>query len=108
METNAERRPIGGEALTAGGHPASSMVTSSTGGVVPVPCPACGDMPARRSHRSGPAEKLLSALYVYPFRCRLCGHRFFALQWGIRYHRTSPDPSVAGMATPPGPFSSLP
>lgn len=30
-------------------------------------------------------ERLLSAVYVYPFHCQLCGRRFRALQWGKRY-----------------------
>ena len=30
-------------------------------------------------------ERFLSGVYVYPFRCQLCGRRFRALQWGKRY-----------------------
>jgi hypothetical protein len=30
-------------------------------------------------------ERLISALYVYPFRCQRCTHRFRALNWGHRY-----------------------
>lgn len=48
-------------------------------------CPRCGRHIVRRSHRLGVVERLLSALYVYPFRCQLCGRRFRALQWGRRY-----------------------
>jgi hypothetical protein len=51
------------------------------------PCPACGSTLVRRSHRIGLAEEMLSLVYVYPFRCRLCTHRFFSLQWGVRYYR---------------------
>ncbi|MGH7322181.1 MAG: PilZ domain-containing protein [Candidatus Rokuibacteriota bacterium] len=41
----------------------------------------------RRSQRKGFLERLLSAVYVYPFRCQICAHRFKALQWGMRYVR---------------------
>ncbi|MGH7311695.1 MAG: PilZ domain-containing protein [Candidatus Rokuibacteriota bacterium] len=41
----------------------------------------------RRSHRSGALERLLSLLYVYPFRCQSCGHRFLTLRWRRRYTR---------------------
>ncbi len=33
------------------------------------------------------AEILLSLVYVYPFRCQHCGHRFRAFHWGRRYTR---------------------
>ncbi len=92
---------------------------SDTGRLVPVPCPKCDGRLARRSHRDGLVEQLISLLYVYPFRCQQCSHRFFALQWGIRYHRvpvdhreydnrlaripmTLPDPDFAGKAARPG------
>lgn len=32
-------------------------------------------------------ERVLALLYVYPFRCPRCGHRFRARQWGARYVR---------------------
>lgn len=62
---------------------------SATGSFASVSCPECGGALARRSHRKGLAEELLSLAYVYPFRCQICGHRFFGIQWGIRYHRVS-------------------
>lgn len=76
-------------------HSTTSPLLSATGSFVSLPCPECDGTLARRSHRSGVTEKLLSALYVYPFRCQLCGHRFFALQWGIRYHRIPVMPGGA-------------
>jgi len=76
-------------------HSATSPALSVTGSFVPVPCPKCDGTLARRSHRDGLAEKMLSLMYVYPFRCQLCGHRFFSLQWGIRYERISTDPRKA-------------
>ena len=39
----------------------------------------------RRSSRVGAFERLISSLYVYPFRCQRCSHRFRALNWGHRY-----------------------
>jgi hypothetical protein len=36
-------------------------------------------------------ERLLSLVYVYPFRCQLCGHRFRFLQWGVKYQRVPED-----------------
>jgi len=68
-------------------HSAPSPLLSATGSFVTLPCPKCDGTLARRSHRDGLVEKMISLMYVYPFRCQLCGHRFFALQWGIRYHR---------------------
>lgn len=45
----------------------------------------------RRSHRVGLFEHWLSAAYIYPFRCQLCGQRFRRLQWGVRYPSTVGD-----------------
>jgi hypothetical protein len=69
----------------------STDTLSTTGSFASVPCPACEGTLARRAHRDGLAEKMFSLLYVYPFRCQLCGHRFLTLQWGIRYHRIAQD-----------------
>ncbi len=48
-------------------------------------CPQCSTRYVRRAHREGVLERLASLVYVYPFRCQLCTHRFRVLQWGIRY-----------------------
>ena len=50
-------------------------------------CPKCHSEVVRRSRRSGILERLLSALYLYPFRCERCDHRFTAFRWGTRYGR---------------------
>jgi hypothetical protein len=50
-------------------------------------CPLCESSYVRRAHRKGLLEQLLSVVYVYPFRCQLCTHRFLTLQWGIRYSK---------------------
>ncbi len=75
-------------------HLSTGAPLSATGSLASVPCPECGGALARRSHRSGLAEKMLIVMYVYPFRCQLCGYRFFARQWGIRYHRISLNSGV--------------
>src|SRR2546426_7589893 len=54
---------------------------------VDVRCPRCGGQSVRRSSRVGAFERLISSLYVYPFRCQRCTHRFRALNWGHRYPR---------------------
>jgi hypothetical protein len=54
-------------------------------------CPQCGKDFVRRSHRQGILEWLLSVVFVYPFRCQLCTHRFLAMQWGVRYRKESVD-----------------
>jgi hypothetical protein len=41
----------------------------------------------RRAHRVGIIEQVLSAFYVYPFRCQLCSVRFSSFQWGVRYDK---------------------
>lgn len=54
-------------------------------------CPACSREYVKRIGRRGITERLLSVFYVYPFRCQLCGHRFRALQFGVRYQRIEED-----------------
>lgn len=41
--------------------------------------------------RRGGLERILSSLYIYPFQCQLCGHRFKRLQWGEMYRKTYYD-----------------
>ena len=33
----------------------------------------------------------MSFIYIYPFKCQLCGDRFRSLQWGVRYIRVDED-----------------
>jgi hypothetical protein len=54
-------------------------------------CPRCGRHFVQRAHRTGILERLLSVVYIYPFRCQVCMHRFRASRWGQRYRRRSPD-----------------
>jgi hypothetical protein len=39
-------------------------------------CPKCGTLKTRLAPRHGVADRLLSALTIYPLRCQLCTHRF--------------------------------
>lgn len=54
-------------------------------------CPRCGKDFVRRTMRKGILELALSAVYLYPFRCQLCTHRFRAMQWGVRYAKQAID-----------------
>jgi hypothetical protein len=54
-------------------------------------CPRCGRRTANRCPRAGALERVLSAVYVYPFRCQICTRRFRALQLGTRYTRQIVD-----------------
>lgn len=54
-------------------------------------CPRCGRDFVQRTHREGLLELLLSVVYVYPFRCQLCAHRFQTMQWGKRYVKGATD-----------------
>ncbi len=54
-------------------------------------CPKCFGEFTRRVSRRGAWEQLLSSLYIYPFRCQLCGYRFKRLQWGEVYRKTYYD-----------------
>ncbi|MGH7817054.1 MAG: PilZ domain-containing protein [Candidatus Binatia bacterium] len=54
-------------------------------------CPNCSRQFVRRVALVGTAEMLLGFLYVYPFKCQLCGFRFRMPQWGVRYVRVPED-----------------
>jgi hypothetical protein len=54
-------------------------------------CPRCGQRTTRRCERAGRLERLLSVVYVYPFRCQACTGRFRALRWGTRYAKETID-----------------
>jgi predicted HAD superfamily Cof-like phosphohydrolase len=55
--------------------------------IVAVQCPQCRKNFVRRSHRRGFKERLFSLMYIYPFRCYVCGHRFKALRFRVRYEK---------------------
>ena len=44
-------------------------------------CPACDDTLVYRVTRKGRLEPCLSLLFIYPFRCKACSHRFRAFKW---------------------------
>ena len=54
-------------------------------------CPNCSKEYVARVARVGFIEGLLGLFYVYPFKCQLCGCRFSAVQWGVRYLRVEED-----------------
>ena len=57
----------------------------------PLRCRRCGSDQVRRASRKGLLERLLSAGYIYPFRCLVCAHRFRTLRWGEHYERVHED-----------------
>jgi PilZ domain len=61
------------------------------GRVKRIPCPKCGKDFVRRTLRKGAHEYLLSAVYVYPYRCQLCAHRFLRMELGKRYNESTVD-----------------
>ena len=54
-------------------------------------CPNCSREFVRRISRSGLVERLISLVYIYPFKCQICGFRFRMSQWGVRYVRVDED-----------------
>ena len=54
-------------------------------------CPNCARQFVRRVSMVGALETLLGILYIYPFKCQLCGFRFRMPQWGVRYVRVPED-----------------
>jgi hypothetical protein len=54
-------------------------------------CPKCSAEFVRRVSRRGAFERLLSSVYIYPFRCQLCGYRFKLFQWGEVYRKAYYD-----------------
>jgi hypothetical protein len=56
-----------------------------------IPCPKCGKDFVRRTLRKGLHEYVLSAVYIYPYRCQLCAHRFLRFEPGRRYNESTVD-----------------
>ena len=52
-------------------------------------CPNCSREFVKQVARAGLKERLLEWFYVYPFKCQVCGFRFF--QWGVRFIRIEED-----------------
>jgi hypothetical protein len=48
-------------------------------------CAQCRKPFVKASRRQGVLDRLLSAVYAYPFRCQICRHRFHLWQWNLRY-----------------------
>jgi len=50
-------------------------------------CPSCKGKRVHRSHRKGLLERVLLPLIGRrPYRCRDCGHRFYAWRFGHGRH----------------------
>jgi predicted HAD superfamily Cof-like phosphohydrolase len=73
--------------LPAQAHDSSPRMRES----LRVRCPRCGKSFVRRSRRQGLKERLLSLMYLYPFRCQVCAHRFRAFQFRSRYVKRTVD-----------------
>ena len=58
---------------------------------LPIRCPRCGKSFVRRSQRQGLQERLLSLVYLYPFRCQVCAKRFRAFRFRSRYVKRMVD-----------------
>jgi len=56
-------------------------------------CPRCGQDIVQRVRRRGLLDHLLSTVYIYPFRCQVCFHRFRTFQWGVRYVKEAREKS---------------
>ena len=54
-------------------------------------CPECLTEYVKPVHRESLQERLLSFLYVYPFCCQLCEHRFKFLYREVNYLRAAED-----------------
>jgi hypothetical protein len=55
-------------------------------------CPSCRSEFVRRSGRKTLGERLVSLVWVLPFRCQLCQRRFLAFRPGERYVRAAGAP----------------
>jgi hypothetical protein len=44
-------------------------------------CPKCKSESVSRSHRSGRRERLISRLWIFPFRCNSCRARFYRFEF---------------------------
>jgi hypothetical protein len=47
-------------------------------------CSQCRKPFVRAVPRRGILDHLLSRVYTYPHQCRVCRHRFYVMQWGVR------------------------
>ena len=54
-------------------------------------CPGCFTKFVKRVRRESLQERVLSLIYIYPFRCQLCGRYFRFLHWKVKYRRVDQD-----------------
>jgi predicted nucleic acid-binding Zn ribbon protein len=53
-------------------------------------CPKCSSEYVKRVSRVS-FERLMSVFYIYPFRCKQCGHRFISMQLRVTYTKIELD-----------------
>ena len=54
-------------------------------------CPVCATQFVNPVRSESLQERVLSLVYVYPFRCQLCGYRFQYIDWGFNYRKRDQD-----------------
>jgi hypothetical protein len=47
-------------------------------------CPRCRKPFVQAVRRQGLLDRLLHWIYVHPHACKVCRHRFYVMQWGLR------------------------
>ena len=47
-------------------------------------CSQCRKPFVQAAPRRGILDRLLSRVSTYPYQCRVCRHRFYVMQWGLR------------------------
>jgi hypothetical protein len=46
-----------------------------------IQCKRCGLDYVRQSRQSGTIDRVLAGMHLLPYRCQLCGHRFWVMRW---------------------------
>jgi hypothetical protein len=54
-------------------------------------CPNCSREFVRRVSRVGLLERSMGWIFISPFKCQICGHRFRSMQFGVRDARFAED-----------------
>jgi transposase-like protein len=67
-------------------------------------CPRCKRQDTRRSARRNRFERFLAFFLIAPYRCRMCGQRFwrFTLRSARQGERSAPSLSSGEIQLPPG------
>jgi hypothetical protein len=56
-----------------------------------IQCKRCAVDYVRQSRRFRALDRVLSTIHMYVFRCQLCAHRFWVMQWDKPNHTESDD-----------------